>query len=247
MGFILSKIIEFLTKSRNNFKILILGMQNAGKTSVLYRLSLGQIIKTNPTIGANLEEFTYNNVKFQAWDLGGQESIRSIWDAYYMNTDAIIYVIDSKNEENLEESREQFHKVLKNQSLKNCIILFLANKQDLSGSKSVNQIIQDYQLDKIKEHIWHIQACSALKGEGLITGIKWLSEQLVFRGKNNFPVNPYINTDNNETEIKNSNEDKDISLTIANIKDNKNEIININKDIQKDNININNSIKNINS
>ena len=92
------------------------------------KINNGQIIKTNPTIGANLEEFTYNNVKFQAWDLGGQESIRSIWDAYYMNTDAIIYVIDSKNEENLEESREQFHKVLKNQSLKNCIILFFVIK-----------------------------------------------------------------------------------------------------------------------
>ncbi len=70
MGFILSKIIEFFTKNRNNFKIIILGMQNAGKTTILYRLSLGQMVKTTPTIGSNVEELTYNNVKFQAWDLG---------------------------------------------------------------------------------------------------------------------------------------------------------------------------------
>ena len=219
MGFILSKIIGFLTKSRNNFKILILGVQNAGKTSVLYRLSLGQIVKTNPTIGANLEEFTYNNVKFQAWDLGGQETIRTIWDAYYMNTDAIIYVIDSKDDENLEDSKEQFHKVLKNQNLKNATILILANKQDIQGAKPVSKIIQEYGLDNIKDHIWHIQSCSALKGEGLIAGIKWLSEQLLYRGKNNFPINPYINFENNETpkeETKNS----DVSLTVNNIKNN---------------------------
>ena len=80
MGFILSKIIEFFTRSRNNFKIIILGMQNAGKTTILYRLSLGQLVKTTPTIGSNVEELNYNNVKFQAWDLGGQESTRSVWD-----------------------------------------------------------------------------------------------------------------------------------------------------------------------
>ena len=118
MGFILSKIIEFFTKSRNNFKIIILGMQNAGKTTILYRLSLGQIVKTTPTIGSNVEELTYNNVKFQAWDLGGQESTRSVWDVYYMNTDAVVYVIDSQDDEYFEESKSQFHKLILNPKLK---------------------------------------------------------------------------------------------------------------------------------
>ena len=222
MGFILSKIIEFFTRSRNNFKILLLGIQNAGKTTILYRLSLGQLVKTTPTIGSNVEELIYENVKFQAWDLGGQESTRSLWDVYYMNTDGVIYVIDSQDENNYEESKNIFHKVIKNSALKNSTILIYANKQDLPGAKTIEQIIKDYQLDNIKNHTWKIQPSSAKNGEGLIEGLKWLSEQLTFRGKNNFPNNPYLEDENeNENNVDQNNnstqKDKDnshISLSV---------------------------------
>jgi small GTP-binding protein len=241
MGFILSKIIEFFTKSRNNFKIIILGMQNAGKTTILYRLSLGTLVKTTPTIGSNVEELTYNNVKFQAWDLGGQESTRSVWDVYYMNTDAIVYVIDSHDDENFEESKAQFHKLLSHPNLKSTVILIFANKQDLPGAKTVDKLIHDYEFDKIQSHIWHIQSCSALKGEGMITGIKWLSEQLVFRGKNNFPNNPYLVNDNendtgNNSENSKNNNVKDISISINNAQDTVSSEMNIKNDDGHDNI-----------
>ena len=254
MGFILSKILEFFTKSRNNFKIIILGMQNAGKTTILYRLSLGQLVKTTPTIGSNVEELTYNNVKFQAWDLGGQESTRSVWDVYYMNTDAIVYVIDSIDDEYYEESKTQFHKMLNNPALKNATILIFANKQDLPGAKTVNKLIEDYGFDKIKSHIWHIQSCSALKGEGLVTGIKWLSEQLVFRGKNNFPNNPYIFNENEEQNKSTKNESKDISINVkdsavseANLKSESEVIGEINKNDEKKTVENNNDNQNNNS
>ena len=254
MGFILSKILEFFTKSRNNFKIIILGMQNAGKTTILYRLSLGQLVKTTPTIGSNVEELTYNNVKFQAWDLGGQESTRSVWDVYYMNTDAIVYVIDSMDDEYYEESKIQFHKMLNNPALKNATILIFANKQDLPGAKTVNKLIEDYEFDKIKSHIWHIQSCSALKGEGLVTGIKWLSEQLVFRGKNNFPNNPYIFNENEEQNNSTKNESKDISINIkdsavsdANLKSESEVIGEINKNDEKKAVENNNDNQNNNN
>ena len=236
MGFILSKIIEFFTKSRNNFKIIILGMQNAGKTTILYRLSLGQLVKTTPTIGSNVEELVYENVKFQAWDLGGQESTRSVWDVYYMNTDGVIYVIDSQDENNYEESKVQFHKILKHSALKNATILIYANKQDLPGAKNIIDIIKDYELDKIKNHSWQIQPCSATRGEGLIEGLKWLSEQLVFRGKNNFPNNPYENDEEKKEENKGINsENSEVKITV-------NESLNVNE--MNNNININNHTEN---
>ena len=267
MGFILSKIIEFFTKNRNNFKIIILGMQNAGKTTILYRLSLGQFIKTTPTIGSNVEELTYNNVKFQAWDLGGQSTTRSVWDVYYMNTDAVVFVIDSQDDEFSEDSKEEFHKLILNPNLKNALILIFANKQDLPGAKPINKIIEDYELNKIKNHIWNIQPCSAVKGDGLINGIKWLSEQLVFRGKNNFPNNPYI-VDENENPSSNNNtvsQNSHVSLTvnaeqnldINNIKNTTNdkveEIKKYETNLNNDNINANisnnvdNNINNINN
>ena len=205
MGFIFSKIIDFFSRSRSNFKIIILGIQNAGKTTILYRLSLGQLVQTTPTIGSNVEEISYNNVKLQAWDLGGQESTRSVWDVYFVNTDAIIYVIDS-HDTNYDESKTQFYKLLENEALKNAVILIYANKQDLSGAKSVNDIIQIYELNKLKDHVWNIQPCSAQTGEGLITGMKWLSDQLVFKSNNNFPVNPYV--DNIENKNKNNKNKK---------------------------------------
>ena len=240
MGFLLSKIIEFFTKSRNNFKIIILGMQNAGKTTILYRLSLGQLVKTTPTIGSNVEELTHNNVKFQAWDLGGQESTRSVWDVYYMSTDAVVYVIDSQDDENFEESKAQFHKVISHPNLKNTIILIFANKQDLPGAKDVNKLIEDYEFDKIKNHIWKIQSCSALKGEGLISGIKWLSEQLLFRGKNSFPNNPYLVNENedNIADNKEKIENKEINIEI----NNNNDISASENNLKSESINENNNI-----
>ena len=229
MGFILSKILDFFSRSRNNFKIIILGIQNAGKTTILYRLSIGQLVKTTPTIGSNVEEISYNNVKLQAWDLGGQESTRSMWNIYYANTDAVIYVIDT-HDETYDDSKAQFYKLLENETLKNAVILIYANKQDLPGAKNVSDIIRIYELDTIKDHIWHIQPCSAQTGEGLITGMKWLSDQLVFKSNNNFPVNPHI--DYPETKKENKN------ITESNI-----EINNTNKDIINSANNIGSSIE----
>ena len=241
MGFIFSKIIDFFSRSRNNFKIIILGIQNAGKTTILYRLSIGQLVKTTPTIGSNVEEISYNNVKLQAWDLGGQESTRSIWDVYFVNTDAIIYVVDS-HDETYDDSKTQFYKLLKNEALKNAVILIYANKQDLPGAKNVGEIIQIYELDTIKNHIWHIQPCSAQTGEGLITGMKWLSDQLVFKSNNSFPINPYIDYEQNNNE--NSNKIQEVENSTTNINNDNNNDIKINEENKENIQNIENNIVN---
>jgi ADP-ribosylation factor-like protein 5B len=192
MGFLLSKVFDFFSRSKDNFKVIILGLQNAGKTTILYRLALGQLVTTQPTIGSNVEEISHNNVKFQTWDLGGQESMRSVWDVYFLNTDGVIFVIDSSDQDNYDESKTEFFKLLKNEELKSSIILIFANKQDLVSSKSVNDLITLYGLDKIKNHIWHMQPCSAKTGEGLMTGLNWLSDQLLYKKNSRFPKNPYI-------------------------------------------------------
>jgi len=246
MGFIFSKILDFFSRSRSNFKIIILGIQNAGKTTILYRLSLGQLVQTTPTIGSNVEEISYNNVKLQAWDLGGQESTRSVWDVYFANTDAIIYVIDT-HDTNYEESKNQFYKLLENEALKNTVILIYANKQDLQGAKGVNEIMQIYEFDKIKDHIWHIQPCSAQTGEGLVTGMKWLSDQLVFKSNNNFPVNPYADF----SEEKNTNKKKEVKKSQIKNQNNKNPNIGQSLNNTDSNVGTNasnqNTINNINS
>ena len=251
MGFLISKVIEFFSRSKNNFKIIILGIQNAGKTTILYRLALGQLVKTTPTIGSNVEEINYNNVKFQAWDLGGQENMRSVWDVYYLNTDGVIFVIDSNDKENYEESKNQFYKILQNDTLKNAVILIFANKQDLLTSKKVNEIIEIYELDSIKNHVWHIQPCSANTGEGLLTGIKWLSDQLIAKSNNNFPNNPYVQKDKQNENINNNNKNKMESLptnsnvSLSNNNNNTQTVDNLNLNKSEINIDENKDINNI--
>lgn len=88
-------------------RILILGLDGAGKTTILYRLQVGEVVTTIPTIGFNVEQVTYKNLKFQVWDLGGQTSIRPYWRCYYSNTDAIIYVVDSADRDRIGISKDE--------------------------------------------------------------------------------------------------------------------------------------------
>lgn len=101
MGSYLSQMWSHLSRLGRGdieFKIIIVGMNNAGKTTILYKLALDEVIVTEPTIGSNVEEVHHKNLKLQVWDLGGQENLRAAWDAYYANTHAVIFVIDSADE-----------------------------------------------------------------------------------------------------------------------------------------------------
>jgi ADP-ribosylation factor-like protein 1 len=102
MGIFFSRLFQSLFGSKE-VRILILGLDNAGKTTILYRLQNDDdaVVQTIPTIGFNVEVLQYKNIKFQVWDLGGQTSIRPYWRCYYPNTDAIIFVVDSCDNERL--------------------------------------------------------------------------------------------------------------------------------------------------
>lgn len=159
-------------------RILVLGLDNAGKTTILYRLQVGEVVQTIPTIGFNVETVTYKNVKFQVWDLGGQTTIRPYWRCYYPNTQAIIYVVDSSDTERISISRQEFHAILQEEELRDAIILVYANKQDLPGALDDGKIAEALGLHDIKNRDWAIFKTSAIKGEGLFEGLDWLTTAL---------------------------------------------------------------------
>ena len=114
MGILFSRVFQSLFGSKE-VRILILGLDNAGKTTILYKLqneAEDEEVMTIPTIGFNVETLQYKNIKFQVWDLGGQTSIRPYWRCYYPNTDAIIFVVDSADRERLAVARQELQAML---------------------------------------------------------------------------------------------------------------------------------------
>lgn len=159
-------------------RILILGLDGAGKTTILYRLQVGEVVTTIPTIGFNVESVTCQNLKFQVWDLGGQTSIRPYWRCYFSNTDAIIYVVDSMDRDRIGISKSELIAMLEEDELKNAVLVIFANKQDLDGAMSVTEVANSLGLTEIKRHKHQIFKTSALKGTGLDDAMKWLADTL---------------------------------------------------------------------
>jgi ADP-ribosylation factor-like protein 5B len=105
-----------------------------------------------------VEEVTHQNVKLQVWDLGGQESLRSAWDAYYENAEAVIYVVDSaeSSAQNLLLSKMEFFNLLYHNDLKDAVVLVLANKIDLPSARDPGDLADLFALHEIREHDWHV-------------------------------------------------------------------------------------------
>ncbi|KAI7854658.1 ADP-ribosylation factor family-domain-containing protein [Circinella umbellata] len=173
MGALFSKILGRLWGEKE-VRILILGLDGAGKTTILYRLQIGEVVTTIPTIGFNVETVSYKNIKFQVWDLGGQTSIRPYWRCYYANTDAVIYVVDSVDKDRMQTSKEELHSMLEEEELKDAALLVFANKQDMEGALSAAEVADALGLSTLKNRQYSIYKTSAIKGEGLTDGLDWL-------------------------------------------------------------------------
>ncbi|KDN35506.1 putative ARL1-ADP-ribosylation factor [Tilletiaria anomala UBC 951] len=163
-------------------RILMLGLDSAGKTTILYQLQLGEVVSTIPTIGFNVETVRYKNISMQVWDLGGQTSIRPYWRCYYANTTAIIYVIDSSDRERLSTSKRELLSMLQEDELQQAKLLIFANKQDLPNAASASEVSGALGLDTLKDRQWSIFKCVATKGEGLEDGMDWLINTLQSQG-----------------------------------------------------------------
>ena len=174
MGVLFSSLFSYF--GDREARILVLGLDNAGKTTILYKMQVGTVVSTIPTIGFNVETVSHKNVKFQVWDLGGQTSIRPYWRCYYPNTQAIIYVVDSSDVERIGTSSEEFHALLEEEELKDAILLVFANKQDLPGALSDAEVAEQLGLSSIKNRTWSIFKCSALSGEGITAGLDFLAD-----------------------------------------------------------------------
>lgn len=156
----------------------MVGLDAAGKTTILYKLKLGEIVTAIPTIGFNVETVKYKNVLFTVWDVGGQDGIRFLWRNYFKDIEGLIFVIDSSDRKRIAEVKRELNNVLQDESLENAKLLVFANKQDMPNVMSVSDLTNDLELNKLHERKWYIQPTCATLGDGLCEGLDWLCNEL---------------------------------------------------------------------
>jgi ADP-ribosylation factor protein 1 len=177
MGLNFSKLFKDLF-GQKDMRILMVGLDAAGKTTILYKLKLGEIVTTIPTIGFNVETVEYKNINFTVWDVGGQDKIRPLWRHYFQNTQGIIFVVDSNDRDRILEARDELQRMLNEDELKDAVLLVLANKQDLPNAMQVPDITNKLGLDTLRQRTWFVQSTCATSGDGLYEGLDWLSNSL---------------------------------------------------------------------
>lgn len=187
MGVAYTKVWDRLL-GKKNVKVLLLGLDAAGKTTLLYRLQLGKVVEAMPTVGFNVETAVYKNIRFTIWDCGGQEKVRPLWrdPAYggpsFGNCSGMIFVLDSCDTDRIQTSKDELDKLLCMDDMKDVPILVFANKRDLPNTMTAAEISDKLSLDSLK-HLYFIQECSATSGHGLHEGFDWLSRQVSLQRK----------------------------------------------------------------
>ncbi|KAG5522168.1 hypothetical protein RHGRI_034374 [Rhododendron griersonianum] len=251
MGLTFTKLFSRLF-AKKEMRILMVGLDAAGKTTILYKLKLGEIVTTIPTIGGaclisldvshtwkncldflehsaylrphvaefiiygplevpllaayyrqalmeilrasdlfmafetvfllalgfNVETVEYKNISFTVWDVGGQDKIRPLWRHYFQNTQGLIFVVDSNDRDRVVEARDELHRMLNEDELRDAVLLVFANKQDLPNAMNAAEITDKLGLHSLRQRHWYIQSTCATSGEGLYEGLDWLSNNI---------------------------------------------------------------------
>ncbi|XP_038171935.1 ADP-ribosylation factor 1-like [Arvicola amphibius] len=177
MGNIFANLFKGLF-GKKEMRILMVGLDAAGKTTILYKLKLVEIVTTIPTIGFNVETVEYKNISFTVWDVGSQDKIRPLWRHYFQNTQGLIFVVDSNDRERVNEAREELMRMLAEDALPDAVLLVFANKQDLPNAMNAAKITDKLGLPSLRHRNWYIQGTCATSGDGLYEGLDWLSNQL---------------------------------------------------------------------
>jgi len=177
MGLAFSNLFSKLW-GKEEKRILMVGLDCAGKTTILYKLKLGEVVTTIPTVGFNVETMDYKNIHMTVWDVGGQDKIRPLWRHYYNHTAGIIYVVDSNDLERIDDARDELQRMLNEVEIRDAELLVYANKQDLPNALNATALAERLNLGCGVRRAWFIQACCATTGDGLYEGLDWLHRTL---------------------------------------------------------------------
>ncbi|XP_076450068.1 ADP-ribosylation factor 6-like [Babylonia areolata] len=123
----------------------------------------------------NLENFKHRNVKFNVWDLGGQERVRPMWKQYFTGTQGLVFVVDSADHGRISEAERELSRIISDPEMKDVSVLIFANKEDLQGAMGPEAV--ENKLTCLRGRHFHLQASCAVTGEGVREGFTWLASQ----------------------------------------------------------------------
>ena len=177
----LMKILRKIKLKEHQVRILTLGLDNSGKTTIIKSFLSQDPTSTSPTLGFTINTLKYKSNTINFWDIGGQTTIRSYWRNYFEETDGVIWVVDSSDKLRLNDCKDELHNLLKQEKLAGATLLVFCNKQDINGALSVEEIKNVLELENITTRHWIIMPCCGLNGNGLENGLEWLMDDISSR------------------------------------------------------------------
>lgn len=172
---------------KQQFQVLIVGLDYAGKTVVLEQIkgifSGLEPLPPNqipPTVGLNIARCVIDRINLVFWDLGGQRSLRKLWEQYYGEAHGLLFVVDAADRERIDEARETLQQLLDNPELAGIPLLVFANKQDAAGALSAHEVQARFGLQQAdgSSQPQNVLGSTAIRGEGIEEGVRWLVETL---------------------------------------------------------------------
>ena len=181
---LLSRIAEALGIIKSEAKVLIVGLDNSGKTTLINHLkppgSSSSVDEVTPTVGFQVEQFAKGKINFTVYDMSGQSRYRTLWEQYYRDVHAIIFVLDSTDKIRMCVAKEELDQLLVHSDIKRslCPMLFFANKTDSIDAFTPAECMNAMGLFHIRDRPWHMTASNAITGSGVLAGVEWLSEEI---------------------------------------------------------------------
>ncbi|KAF2997943.1 hypothetical protein E8E13_005606 [Curvularia kusanoi] len=170
-------MLSILRKARlkdKEMRILMLGLDNAGKTTIVKKIMNEDVNSVSPTLGFIIKTIEYDGYKLNIWDVGGQKTLRTYWKNYFEKTDTLIWVVDATDRERVGDCRHELAGLLLEERLSGASLLVFKNKSDVPGAMSEDEVRNSLGLDAIKTHTWNILSCSAMTGQNLQEGLQWV-------------------------------------------------------------------------
>lgn len=179
---VLLTVLKKQRRKERELRILLLGLDNSGKTTFLKKINGEDTNQIAPTFGFNIKTMEFRGWRLNCWDIGGQKCLRPYWRNYFERTDAVIWVVDSTDLSRLDQDcKNELHSLINEECLFGVTLLVLANKCDLDGSADCEIVAEALGLNTISKHHWQIFETSAHTGYNLINSIDWLCKDVSSR------------------------------------------------------------------